>query len=107
MTDTMTQQGIAYCDQVIAESGIYENEFFCALREETMTLEEFRLTQEQFYFAVLFFARPMTALIARFPNPKTRLSGRYGPVRVQLLAISTSTYVWRPVDEPRMLGGGY
>ena len=38
-----------------------------------MSLEQFRLTQEQFFFAVSFFPRPMSALVGRIPNPKHRL----------------------------------
>jgi pyrroloquinoline-quinone synthase len=38
-----------------------------------MSLDEFRRGQEQFYFAVLFFARPMAALVARIPDPRSRL----------------------------------
>jgi len=63
-----------YCDEIIEREGIYHNSYFENLRNGNMSLAEFRKTQEQFYFAVLFFARPMTALIARFPHPKTRLT---------------------------------
>ena len=38
-----------------------------------MTMEGFRLSQEQFFFAVTFFPRPMAALVGRIPNPKARL----------------------------------
>ena len=38
-----------------------------------MTLEGFRRSQEQFFFAVTFFPRPMAALVGRIPNPKARL----------------------------------
>jgi pyrroloquinoline-quinone synthase len=37
-----------------------------------MSLEIFRWTQEQFYFIVVFFARPMAALVARIPDPRSR-----------------------------------
>ena len=38
-----------------------------------MSLEQFRLTQEQFFFAVSFFPRPMSVLVGRIPDPKQRL----------------------------------
>ena len=38
-----------------------------------MSLEGFRASQEQFFFAVTFFPRPMAALIGRIPNPRARL----------------------------------
>jgi pyrroloquinoline-quinone synthase len=38
-----------------------------------MSLEAFRRTQEQFYFAVLHFPRPMAGLLARIPRPERRL----------------------------------
>src|SRR5687768_9595449 len=38
-----------------------------------MSQEAFRRTQEQFFFAVTFFPRPMAALVGRIPNPRSRL----------------------------------
>ena len=38
-----------------------------------MTLDGFRRSQEQFFFAVTFFPRPMAALVGRIPDPKARL----------------------------------
>jgi pyrroloquinoline-quinone synthase len=60
-------------DQILERTGILSNPYFTALRDGTMSLDGFRLTQQQFYFAVLFFPRPMAALVARIPNPRTRL----------------------------------
>ena len=75
MTDKPhVSQSVQYAEQIIAEREIYSNSFFTSLKDGSMTLEEFRKTQVQFYSAVLFFARPMTALIARFPHPATRLT---------------------------------
>ncbi|NQZ57312.1 MAG: iron-containing redox enzyme family protein [Lentisphaeraceae bacterium] len=70
----MSLKGIEYCDQMIAEVDIYGNEYFKALSDGRMSVEEFQHSQQQFYFAVLFFARPMTALVARFPHPQQRLN---------------------------------
>jgi pyrroloquinoline-quinone synthase len=38
-----------------------------------MTRTQFRRTQEEFFFAVTFFPRPMAALVGRIPSPKSRL----------------------------------
>ncbi len=38
-----------------------------------MSLDGFRRSQEQFFYAVSFFPRPMAALVGRIPNPKQRL----------------------------------
>lgn len=63
-----------YCEQQIEKSGAFNNSFFEDLLQGKMTLEEFSRTQEQFYYAVNFFSRPMTALMARFSQPAKRLS---------------------------------
>lgn len=63
-----------YCSEKVNASGIYENNFFKNLADGTMPLTEFIETQKQFYYTVSFFSRPMTALMARFPNPGKRLS---------------------------------
>jgi pyrroloquinoline-quinone synthase len=60
-------------DEILDRTGILTNPYFTALQDGTMTLEAFRRGQEQFYFAVLFFARPMAALVARIPDPRSRL----------------------------------
>lgn len=38
-----------------------------------MSLDQFRATQEQFFFAVTFFPRPMAALVGRIDDPHSRL----------------------------------
>lgn len=43
------------------------------MQDGTMTLEQFRRSQEQFYYAVSFFSRPMAALVGRIPDPRDRL----------------------------------
>lgn len=60
-------------DKILGQVGILTNPYFTALQDGNMSLEEFRRGQEQFYFAVLFFARPMAALVARIPDPRSRL----------------------------------
>jgi pyrroloquinoline-quinone synthase len=52
---------------------INQNPYLEALRVDRMTLDGFRRSQEQFFFAVTFFPRPMAALVGRIPEPKLRL----------------------------------
>ena len=59
--------------EVLQKSRILENPYFATLRDGTMSRDHFRRTQEQFFFAVTFFPRPMAALVGRIPNPKARL----------------------------------
>lgn len=46
--------------------------FFRALREGSMHREDFVETQIQFLSAVVFFSRPMAALVSRLPHPGKR-----------------------------------
>lgn len=59
--------------QAIERSALLANPYLAALSDGTMSLEEFRRTQEQFFFAVTFFSRPMAALVGRIEDPKLRL----------------------------------
>ena len=59
--------------QIKEEIGIDSNVYFSSLRDGSMSLEEFRLSQEQFFFCVAFFSRPMMALVGRIPDPSRRL----------------------------------
>lgn len=58
---------------ILKRIGIFNNPYFKALQNGDMTLEQFRRSQEQFYYAVAFFSRPMAALVARILDPKDRL----------------------------------
>jgi len=60
-------------DAVLNRVSILHNPYFNALTGGSMTLECFRRTQEQFFFAVTFFPRPMAALVGRVPDPRQRL----------------------------------
>lgn len=60
-------------DRILSTRRILENPYFEALRNGEMSREEFHHTQRQFYFAVDFFSRPMSALLMRLPCPKQRL----------------------------------
>ena len=63
----------ARANDILERSGIAANPYFRDLRSGAMTLDAFRRTQEQFFFAVTFFPRPMAALVGRIPDPKQRL----------------------------------
>jgi pyrroloquinoline-quinone synthase len=60
-------------ERALEKSGIQHNPYLQSLLDGSMTLEGFRRSQEQFFFAVSFFPRPMAALIGRIPNPRARL----------------------------------
>lgn len=47
-------------------------DYFLSLAEGHMSRALFTRTQEQFYFAVRYFSRPMAALTARLPDSATR-----------------------------------
>jgi pyrroloquinoline-quinone synthase len=59
--------------RVLEKSGIWRNPYLQSLQDRSMTLKNFRRSQEQFFFAVSFFPRPMAALVGRIPNPKARI----------------------------------
>ncbi len=58
---------------ILTETGYAQNPYFTALKSGSFTKEDFTETQIQFYFAVLFFSRPMAALAAKIPTPEQRL----------------------------------
>jgi pyrroloquinoline-quinone synthase len=51
-----------------------DNRYFRGLRDGTMTKDQFVETQIQFFHAVIFFSRPMAALVGRIPRPQMRLA---------------------------------
>jgi pyrroloquinoline-quinone synthase len=51
---------------------LFRNEYFTSLKEREMSREVFMATQQQFYFAVRYFPRPMAALMARMPDSALR-----------------------------------
>jgi pyrroloquinoline-quinone synthase len=63
----------ACAERSLEKSGIRHNPYLQALQDGSMTLEGFRRSQEQFFFAVTFFPRPMAALVGRIPTPKARI----------------------------------
>lgn len=67
------QHVAARADAILKRINILHNPYLDALRDGSMTLDCFRRTQEQFFFAVTFFPRPMAALVGRIPHPQQRL----------------------------------
>lgn len=63
----------AAADAALVASGIWQNPYLETLRDGTMSRDAFRESQEQFYFAVAFFSRPMAGLVARSPDYTSRI----------------------------------
>jgi pyrroloquinoline-quinone synthase len=63
----------ACAERVLKRIDILGNPYFRSLADGSMSLPVFRRTQEQFFFAVTFFSRPMAALVGRIPHPRRRL----------------------------------
>ena len=51
-----------------------DNPYFESLRDASMTRDQFLETQMQFFHAVIFFSRPMAALVGRIPRPQMRVA---------------------------------
>lgn len=60
-------------DKVLAETDYQNNPYFTNLLAGKFEKEDFVETQIQFYYAVIFFSRPMAALAAKIPSPELRL----------------------------------
>lgn len=60
-------------DDILDESNFRTNPFFIALRDGTFSKSDFIETQIQFFFAIVFFNRPMAALAAKIPTAQLRL----------------------------------
>jgi pyrroloquinoline-quinone synthase len=70
---TRASKVTACADAILKRVNILNNTYLVDLRNGAMSLDCFRRTQEQFFFAVTFFPRPMAALVGKIPNPKHRL----------------------------------
>lgn len=57
---------------VLARHPIEANPYLKALRDGSLSKQDFVETQIQFYFAVVFFSRPMAVLAAKIPSARTR-----------------------------------
>jgi pyrroloquinoline-quinone synthase len=63
----------ALADKIVRRVGLLDHPYLRALSDGSMSLEQFRRSQEQFFFAVRYYPRPMAALISRMPDPLARL----------------------------------
>lgn len=59
--------------KVLDDTHYDENPYFKNLAEGHFDKADFTETQKQFYFAVIFFSRPMAALAAKIPSPELRI----------------------------------
>ncbi len=62
-----------YLDATLKRLDAYNNPYFQSLREKTFDADDFTETQIQFYYAVVFFSRPMAALAGKIPTGPERL----------------------------------
>ncbi len=60
-------------NEILEKVGIMSNAYFQALESGQLSKEAFAASQEQFYFAVSFYSRPMGILIARLPDSEKRM----------------------------------
>lgn len=60
-------------EQVLKDTDYHQNPYFVNLREKTFERSDFVETQIQFFYAVIFFSRPLAALAAKIPTPELRL----------------------------------
>jgi len=63
----------ARAHEILSGIKILQNPYLTGLKDGTVSMDCFRTTQEQFYFAVDFYPRPMAALVGRIPDPVARL----------------------------------
>ena len=59
--------------QILEETDYSSNPYFVALDDGTFEKDDFVETQIQFYFAVVFFSRPMAAVAAKIPRAAQRV----------------------------------
>ena len=60
-------------EEILSELNLKENPYFVNLENGSFEKQDFVETQVQFYSAVIFFNRPMSALAAKIPHPQLRL----------------------------------
>lgn len=59
--------------EVFEKYRIFENPYFLSLADGSMEKRTFFTSQQQFFYAVEFFSRPMAILLARIPDGQKRL----------------------------------
>lgn len=60
-------------DRILKETDAATNPYFVHLNDGTFEKKDFVETQIQFFNAVIFFNRPMSALAAKIPHPELRM----------------------------------
>jgi pyrroloquinoline-quinone synthase len=60
-------------DRILDETNAAQNAYFVGLRDGTFERDDFLETQIQFYYAVVFFSRPMAAVAAKIPSARMRI----------------------------------
>lgn len=60
-------------ERVLKDTDYHNNPYFVNLRGKTFEKDDFLETQIQFFYAVIFFSRPLAALAAKIPTPELRL----------------------------------
>jgi hypothetical protein len=63
-----------YVDGLRQRLAVRQLPYITALHDGSLAREDFVETQIQFFFAVVFFSRPMSALAGRLPRPELRLA---------------------------------
>jgi pyrroloquinoline-quinone synthase len=64
---------LARAEAVLRRFDFPNNPYLRALADGSLSLDGFRRSQEQFYFAVAYFPRPMAVLLSRLPEPENRV----------------------------------
>ncbi|MCA8955395.1 MAG: iron-containing redox enzyme family protein [Planctomycetes bacterium] len=59
-------------DRVLSDYPADRNPYLTALHDGSLQFDDFVATQMQFYFAVVFFSRPMAVLAAKMPSARLR-----------------------------------
>ncbi|WP_051946150.1 iron-containing redox enzyme family protein [Verrucomicrobium sp. BvORR106] len=65
---------LAAARAVLVERPIISQSYFTRLRDGSMSHAEFVRSQQQFYFAVRYFSRPIAALVSRCPDSTMRMN---------------------------------
>jgi pyrroloquinoline-quinone synthase len=105
-TPSRAPQVTAHADEILRRVAIGQNPYFQSVRDGSIGLDCFRRTQEQFFFAVTFFPRPMAALVGRIPDPRSRLDilhnlvEEHGEFHEELFHHTTFQRFLRTIDSP-------
>lgn len=59
--------------EILRDTQAASNPYFTSLEDGSFELQDFLETQIQFYFAVVFFSRPMCTLAAKIPDTQLRI----------------------------------